>query len=696
MTKDTHAEAMGRFKQAEDLYSTARQEALDDLHFVNGEQWDVMESTNQTQLTVNLVASFLRQVTNEAKQNKPAIQVSPIAAGASEDVADIYAGLIRSIEQNSDATSAYGLAFWYAAAMGEGYILIDREYVSDTSFDQELFIRGCENPFKVFLDTNCGCLDGSDAEWGFIITDMAKDEYKMKFPESKLTESLAAPFSYTNFGDWVRTDTVRLARYFVKERKKVNLHLVVSSQGTQFTTTEPVDKLLGQPGETFTLISSRPSWETTVMEYLMDGTDILDSTEWPGKNIPIIRVVGDRYYVGDKLITHGAVRMAKDPQRQYNFHTSVQTDMIDMAPKTPFIGATGQFANNPEKWANANTENYGFLDYTPVYGQSGQPLPPPQRISAMDGGLFGAVSQSRQQSLEDLKLVFGVQDASLGRQGNEISGVAILARKEQAGVSNYHYYDNLVASIKYVGRQLLDLIPKLYSNERTVRIVKPSQETQLVLLNSPENNYRYTMEEASKYDVVIDTGPAYSTRRKEAAESMLAMTAAFPESLKFMGDLMVQSMDWPMAKEVAARFKATIPPEVLAATGESTPGQDLAPAEQVQQLQQKMQKQEIELEEAKAKLSIAESETSMKLVQLDMENEQKMSTLDHQRDVAAIEAEIKMIELDLKRKELELKEKELGIKAALGANTVLGSAPVITNVEPGGDTLDADIGGKIG
>ena len=701
MTESIHSVALARYKQAEDFYGPARRQALEDLRFVDGEQWDVFNTTNQTQLTVNLVASFLRHITNEAKQNKPSINVSPTASGSSEDIAEIFAGLIRNIEQQSDASTAYGTAFWYAAAMGEGYFFIDRDYVSETSFDQELCIKTCDNPFKVYLDVNCGCVDGSDSDWGFIMEDMSKEEFKMKFPDSKMAESLASQFPRPFMGGWEDADTIRLARYFEKVRTPTTLHLIVSSTGQTFTSTLHPDNIQASPGETFQLISTRPSFEMKVMEHLMNAEEILESTEWPGKFIPIVRVSGDRFFIGDKLVTHGAVRMAKDPQRQYNYHTSVQTDMIDLAPKSAFIGATGQFANNPEKWANANTTNYGFLDYTPVYGQNGQPLPAPARANSLDGALFGAVSQSRMQSLEDLKLVFGVQDASLGRQGNEISGVAILARKEQSGVSNYHYYDNLIISIKYAGRQLINLIPKVYDADRTVRIIKPNQETALVLINSSENDFRYALENDAGYDIVIDTGPAYNTRRQEAVESMLALGQAYPQSLAVMSDLMVSASDWPMAKQVAARLKATIPANILAATGESTPGEDMAPAEQLAQARQqlsmlsmKAEQDKLELTEAKTKLKIAEDTSAMKLVELDMKNEQTVAALKHQRDVAAIEAQIKLKELELKERELEMKEKQLQIGAITAASGMADS--MFKNMNPGGESLDADIGGKIG
>lgn len=686
-------EALERFKQAQDAYSKQRDDARSDLRFVAGEQWSSDPSGDELRLTVNLLNPFLRQITAEARTANPSIKVIPVGNGADIDIAEVRQGLIRNIEQQSNSESIYQLALWYAAASGEGYIFIDSEYCSDESFDQDLLLKACENPEKVFLDPLHTKVDGSDAEWAFVIEDISHDTLKRKFPKSKLGENIQQ-FGWDRLslpGDWLDEETVRLAKYWVKERRPKTIWLV------QDPLTLEQSVMTEQPPEDVVVLNKRTSHDIVVKCYLMNATEVLEETTWPGKDIPIIKVTGDAFYVGGERVQYGAVRHAKDPQKQYNYFTSRQTEMVDLAPKNSFVGATGQFANNPEKWANANRINYGFLDYTPT-ALNGTPVPPPTRVSGLDQASFNGVAQSRQQSLEDLKLVFGLHDAALGRMQGEASGVALQNRVEQSSRSTYHYFDNLLISIKAIGRQLNALIPYFYDTERIVRIVKPTDEEQLIAINSMSNNNRYDLTRGD-YSVIVSTGPAYASKRQEAYEALNQIMAALPDTGRVIGDLVASQIDSPVAQRAAQRIKATIPQEVLAATGENNE-EDLAPAELLQKTQQelsvaqqKLQQVELEKQELETKVRIAEDKSALELTKLDQESDLKRMEMQQSAAMAEQEIALKWAELDLQRTRLEIEEKKLAISAISVADEVAeGMRPVTKGLNSVGGAMDESIG----
>jgi hypothetical protein len=655
-------EALERFKWAQEAYSEQRQQSREDLKFVAGAQWEAQPNTDELRLTVNLLNPFLRQITSDAREANPSINVIPAGDGADLDAAQIRSGLIRNIEQKSEAQVAYQTALWYAAAGGEGYIFLDSEYCSPDSFDQDLVIKSCNNPEKVFLDPTHEALDGCDSEWGFIIEDISHDAYLRQFPQSKLASKLISNFNELKLpGDWVNEYEVRLAKYWVKEYTTKMIYLVMDPITNE---TKVVDEKPNE--EEFVILKKRKSEVVNVKCYLINSVEILDEMSWPGTLIPIVKVTGDSFYVGGKKIQHGAVRMAKDPQRQYNYFTSRQTEMIDLAPKNSFVGASGQFANNAEKWANANRVNYGFLDYTPV-SLNGQPVPPPNRVSGLDLSSFQAVASSRSQSLEDLKLVFGLHDAALGRAGNEISGVAIQARDMQSRKSTYQYFDNLLLAMKCLGRQIVELIPFFYDTERTVRIVRADTTEQLIAINSMANNNRYDLSKGV-YDVIVETGPAYASKREAALEGLTTIMTAVPAAGQVIGDLVAGQIDSPMAKMAAARIKATIPKDILAATGDVDMS-EMAPAEQVQELQMQLGQMTKEMEmmqqqkdELEMRVKIAEDKSAMELTKADMEHSREIAKLKHQDEVAEIEARIKLKQLELEEKKLEIAEKQVGMK----------------------------------
>lgn len=652
--------AIERFNEAQRVYSAIRAEAREDLHFVAGNQWNDAKQ-DDFKLTVNLLGPFLRQITAEAREANPSIKVIPVGNGDTA-LAQVYEGLIRHLEQKCDAASAYQQQVWYAAAAGEGYLLLDSEYTDEQSFDQDLIISGASNPAKVFLDPQHELIDGCDAEWGFIIEDLTTDAYHRKFPESALANKLGAWNQFSLPGDWINDKTVRIAKYYVKEYTTKTLYNVFDpSTNETFSQFE-------KPSETQVLLKTRKAEQVTVKRYIINAMEVLSESTWPSKYLPIVKVTGETFNVGGKRVQYGAIRHAKDSQKQYNYLVSRQTQLIDMAPKSPFIGATGQFANNPEKWANANTMPYGFLDYTPIVN-GGVQVPPPQKVNGVDVSTLQAISLTRQSAFEDMKLVFGLNDASIGRPGNEISGIAIQERNSASRKSTYQYFDNLLVSLRCIGRQLVELIPSFYDTDRIVRIVKPDSQEELISINSITNDFKYDLTKGT-YDVIIQTGPAFASKRQDALQSLQGIMAALPNTGAVIGDIVAGMVDSPVAQLAAKRIKATIPAEILAATGEDN-NSDLAPAEQVTQLQhqlaqmqQQVKNDELEKKELQLKLQQAESTAALKLTELDMTTQHKFAELEHQKDIAEVETQLKMKQLELSERKLEIEEKKLQLHAA--------------------------------
>jgi hypothetical protein len=88
-----------------------------------------------------------------------------------------------------------------------------------------------------------------------------------------------------------------------------------------------------------------------------------------------------------------------------------------------------------------------------------------------------------------------------------------------------------------------------------------------------------------EYDVVMETGPGYNTKRQEAVDSMMSLLAADPNLMAQAGDLIFRNMDFPGADIIADRLAAINP---LAQIDEKSP---IPPQVQMQlaQSQQQMQ-----------------------------------------------------------------------------------------------------------
>jgi hypothetical protein len=651
---DVLSTARDRLSMAISAYSESREDELDDLRFYAGSpdnqwQWpaDVLATRGAVQgqtinarpcLTINKLPQHVHQITNDQRQNRPSVKVIPVNDDADVEVAEIFNGMIRHIEYISDADVAYDTACENQVAYGEGYIRILTEYCDDNTFDQDIKIARVRNSFSVYMDPLIQDPCGSDAKWCFITEDLSQEEYHRLFPNASPLSTLETlGVGDQNLSQWLNTDTIRIAEYFYIEYDKQTLNLypgnVTAFEGT------PEDKELrrvyGKPKK------SRQADRKKIKWCKINGYEILEEQEWAGSCIPVVRVIGNEYEVEGRIYISGLVRNAKDAQRMYNYWTSQEAEMLALAPKAPFIGYGGQFEGYETQWKTANTQNWPYLEVNPdVTDGQGAVLPLPQR--ALPPMAQTGLIQAKMGASEDIKSATGQYNASLGQQSNERSGRAILARQREGDVGTYHYQDNLARAVRYVGRQLVDLIPKIYDTQRIARIIGLDGETKMVKIDptQPEAVRKIQNQEGividkiynpsvGKYDVVVATGPGYATKRQEALEAMAQLLQGNPQLWAVAGDLFVKNMDWPGAAEMAKRFAKTIDPKLMQEADDN-------PA--LQAAQQQMQAMAAELDQLHQMLqNVGKSMEAQDMERKDFEAQIKAYQAETQR-ISAVQA----------------------------------------------------------
>ena len=580
-----------------------RAEALDDVRFCAGDQWPVETQNSRILesrpcLTINKVDAYVRQICNQQRQQRPRIKVHGMNSESDAKVAEILTGICRHIEVQSNADHAYDTAFEYAVKMGWGYFRITTDYVREDSFDQEIYIKPIENPFTVYFDPNSQAPDGRDAEKALITTVMTKKAFSAMYPDAEVDQGFNARGTGDSNAEWVMREDIRIAEYFYTVRKPVKL--VLLSDGTTVKKSElPDEKLMNDAG--VFIINERESHEKEIKWVKLTGMQILEESTWPGKYIPIVPVYGQTVVVDSKHRKFGLVRQAKDPQKMYNYWTTALTESVALAPKAKWILAEGQDEGHENEWAQANIASKATLRYKQT-DIDGRVAPPPirQQPEAPPTGITTAL-----QGLNaDLMAVVGIYDPSQLPQGMQ-SGKAIQGQQMQVDMVNYHYFDNLTRSISHVGTIILDLVPKIYDTQRVMRIIGDDGKPDLVNINEPgedEQGVKKILNDVTvgQYDVVMDTGPGYNSKRSEAVESMMTLLAADPNLMQTAGDLIFRNMDFPGADVVADRLaaanpmaqiddKSPIPPQVQM--------QLKANDAQMQQMQQEIQRLHIMIQE---------------------------------------------------------------------------------------------------
>lgn len=638
--------ALKRFKLAAEAEAEIRKLSLEDAKFRAGDQWpanikQAREIDQRPCLTINRIPQFIKQITNDTRQNRPSLKISAVDDG-DEDTAEILEGIVRHIQYQSDADIAYDTATDNQVTMGFGYFRVLTDYCDDMSFDQDIKIKRIKNAFTVYFDPNCQEPDYSDARWCFIVSDMPKDEFKSEYPDH-----MASDIELSSIGDnqpgWVTETDIRIAEYFVVEEKKKTIWLV--TDGRQKKTIEALD---GELPMGWMKLQERETVDRKVMWHKITAFAELEKREWAGKYIPVIPVLGEDLDIDGDRKLFGLVRGMQDPQRMYNFWSTAQTEAIALAPKAPFIMAEGQDEGYESYWDQANTKSYSRLVYKPI-DMNGTLLPPPQRNQAEPP--VQAMVQAIHQASDDMKATTGIYDASLGNRSNEQSGRAIMARQQEGDVANFNYTDNLSRAIKHLGRILLDLIPKVYDVARIMRILHEDGSSKMVKVNQPsgekdtqgmEKIYDLT---AGKYDVAVSVGPSYSTKRMENVATMTQIIQAYPPVMQLAGDIIVKQMDFPMAEDLSDRLKMGLPPEIQQQLKDEDGNAPLPPAVQskMQQMTQMITQLSQQLHTAldqvdgkkaeldsKERIAYAKNETDLAIAVIGKETDNNMAFAQHE------------------------------------------------------------------
>lgn len=555
-------EAKKFLRLANDADTNNRTEALEDLKFAAGDQWPVEIQNSRTLearpcLTINKVDAYVRQVTNQQRQQRPRIKVHGMNSQSDAKVAEVLTGICRHIEVNSDADHAYDNAFNYAVRMGFGYWRVKTDYVREDSFDQEIYIEPIHNPFTVYFDPNSTLPDGSDAEKCLITQVVSKETFRRMYPDADDGTGFSQRGTGDSNAEWVMKEDIRIAEYFYTVRKPEKLCLL-SNGVKKFRSELPKQEELLALG--VVVIDERPSFKKEIKQIKCTAIEVLEEGVWPSKYIPIVPVYGEEFVVDNKRKKYGLVRMAKDPQRMYNFWKTALTESVALAPKAKWLIAEGQDEGHESEWAQANIKATAVLRYKQK-DIEGVPAGVPTRIQpeSPPAGIMAAADGIN----SDMQAVLGIFDANQMATGN-ISGKALNGQQQQIDLTNFHYYDNLTRSIKHTAKIILDLVPKIYDNARVMRIIGDDGKPDLVDINKRQSDEQGVMTilndvTVGEYDVVMDTGPGYNSKRIEAVNSMMPLLSADPNLMNVAGDLIFRNMDFPGADVIADRLAAANP-----------------------------------------------------------------------------------------------------------------------------------------
>lgn len=541
-------DAQRRYAVSREAMEQNHERASEDVEFVTGKQWsDEAERLRKAQrrpmMTFNKVRQFIKHVANEQRQNRPGVKVNPANADSTAIVAEMYEGLIRNIENVSNAEYTYDYTLDQVLESGYGYWRILTKFIDEEGFEQDAMIGRIKDRFSVTLDHSAQEWTGEDGQYAFIERILRKDEFKKQYPDQ-------VPSHWGDRGSntWLFEDQVRIAEYFYK--KPVRKHLVQFDDGNirmvpkGSNAQEYIREF--QDFNQVRAVRERKFDSHVVKWAKISPFDTLEEQDWPGMFIPVIPCYGDVTNTDEGDYISGLTRFMKDGSRIVNYFWTAAAETVALSPKEPVLATAVQVQGREKDWNNWHKTAKSLLLYNHDPDAPGKP----GRLDASNNA--AQVLQLALMASNELhELSGGINPATLGKPSNEQSGIAIETRASQGQLATFNYLDNLSRSIAYSGRVLVDIIPKVYDTERIVRILGSDGAPQLVGVNGAqaegqEDSFDLKL---GRYDVVVESGPSHATRRQEVANTMTQIITAVPGAAPMLLPLLLKNVDAEGAEE---------------------------------------------------------------------------------------------------------------------------------------------------
>ncbi len=676
--------ARARFQQWEDADATQCEHEADDTRFYNLDQWPeaIRKARQRQEASGGLPAVPARPCFVIDQTHEPVQQILDQGRGAdlgvelvpAEDFGDLGVtpddhevtlreGLLRRIQRALEASDARLWAFFRALVTGRGYYGVLTRYLPGKTWDQEIYLHRFLNQAAVAIDPNHEEPDGSDARWGFVGVDLPWDDYRADFPDA--AEDLVDDDAFRAAGDvapgWFTSSgdqrTCRVTDYWYTERTPRTL--VKLTDGRALWEDElPEDVPDGA------IVDRREVVEQTIKWAKIDGHQVLEETDWPGPDLPIVKILYEELLpVDGERPVHGVVRPMRDSCEGANAMASKLVEVVGLTPIPPLV-LDPESIDGYEKWYEASTTR--TLPFLPARTRDdeGREFREPHR-PAVDPPI-AAIAGALEMFKQGVQTTSRVHDPSLGKVDPSIkSGKALVAYQQQSLRATSGALSNLKRAMRYEAQVINNLLFAIYGTPgRIVRILNGEGEPERVTISPPPvpgqsqgmpppqgaaPQYRLTKD--AGWNVVVKITQAADTRRQEETSIIASLLSANPQFITWFGDLFFKNQDGPGHAEMAERAKAMLDPKIQQLLASKSQGAAIPP-----QVQQQLQQQQEQLQHAEALLQKAQQEiggeerkyaSAEKIAQMKIASDERQSAATNETKIAVAELGAKVDRLGL-------------------------------------------------
>ena len=553
---EDHAKVINLLTAAQGADSDMRDQARDAQLFVSKKdgQWEPYwwnANQNKPRYTFDMTCPIVDQVAGEIEQADFDIRVSPAGGDATKDVALTYDGIIRNLENISNAKDVYTSAARGMITTGYDGWRIVQKYADDNSFDQDLMIEKIHNFIdRVWFDPAAEQQDKSDARYCFVLHPVAKDEFDKRWPESN---GISVPDDRDGEAYYDKAEVVVIGELLYVEKEE--RELVLMSNGQTYEADDDFEKVADDMALVgVTEIKRRKRKVSKVCSRFFDNDGWLgDDKDTVFNRIPVIPVYGNYKIIENKTVYSGVVEKLMDSQRVLNYSMSREIEEGALAPRAKYWMTLTQAAGHEDSLStmNTNSDPVQFYNVDPE-----MPGPPQQNGGAMVNPGLRTISEAMRGMIGYSAGMFA---SNMGDNPGLQSGVAIRSLQNKGDNATFKYNKAVQVAIAATGKVLVDAIPKVYDTERTMRILYEDNSFEMATINQPvidqQTGEVVMLNDLSQgvYDVICKAGPSFKNRQQETLEMIIEMAKVDPTIMQIAGDVMMQNINSPAADQIAER-----------------------------------------------------------------------------------------------------------------------------------------------
>lgn len=678
-----HSDIISRLEDAQEADFDNREMVREADHFLNTRwgQWEqsiIRRFGTKPKYTFDEVNPIIDDIMGEMEAAEFNCRVTPSSAGASKKTALIYEGLIRTLENISNAYHTYNRAARIMIGTGiDGWRVI-QAFRDDNSFQQDLLIKKIPN----FQDTCWFDPDAveptmEDAEEAWLLTSMTRRHYDQKYPKgsglSVGTNITQQVYSYK------KTDEVLVGEYLYKVKRSRELALM--SDGSVYEVTDDFNSVVDELAKAgVTIVRTRKRDFNRVYQQSFDGGDWLSSPkETVFSYLPLVPVFGNFRISEGKVIYWSITTKLMDPQRVINYAESRKIEEGALAPRGKVWMTKDQAESADVRETlgtlNTNTDPVQFYDHA-----EGQREPTYLGAPQSNPGLV----ETTQSAMQFIQRTSGTFDEARGAAPAHRSGEAVGLLQAKSDNPKRKWFSAMEVAIQHTAKIIIDAAPRVYDTQQEMVLTGQDGALDVVTLKKKvrdeQTNRIIELNDLSKgtYDVVCSSGPAFQSRQQETVSAINDMAAIDPSILEIGADILLNNIDAPGIDKIAERkrlmmVKAGVIPESQMTEEEKDLAKQasqpkMTPLDQANLKIAQAQEADImgKNQERAAKLQIEQQKVQLKSIELQVKAQSEQAKVNQQQQQQMINAVLAMAEqIKMQAESLKL------IKESMGVDTII-------------------------